>query len=121
MVDGLKVHMSSEELAQRLAERILWHQQMAEEYEEELRNWDTHGEAASTPEHVVEHQMHEHQEQAATLTMLRDHLIPNEIYRLNELDLRFADLVPEFHMEYSMPWRRGSPGGGPGAGVWREP
>jgi hypothetical protein len=121
MVDGLKVLMSSEELAQRLSERILWHQQMVEEYEEERANAGTHDEAASVPEHVLEHQMHEHQEQAATLTMLRDHLIPKEIYGLTESDLRFADLVPEFHMEYSMSWRRGSQGSGPGAGALREP
>jgi hypothetical protein len=116
MIDGLKVLMSSEELAQRLAERILWHQQTAKEYEEELRNPGTDAEREATPEHVLEHEMREHQEQAATLTLLRDHLVPNEIYRLNEMDLRFADLVPEFHMEYSMPRRRGAEGKGPGAG-----
>lgn len=37
MIDGPKMQMSTEELATRLADRILWHLQIVEEYEEELR------------------------------------------------------------------------------------
>jgi hypothetical protein len=73
------------------------------------------------PEHMIEHEMREHQEAAAVLTLLREHLIPDEIYRLNEHDLRFADLVPEFHMEYSAPRRRTSAARGPGASAFLEP
>ena len=55
------------------------------------------------------------------LTMVREHLIPDEIYRLTEMDLRFADLVAEFHMEYSAPRRRASKASGPGASTFLEP
>lgn len=72
------------------------------------------------PAHMIEHEMRQHQEEAATLTMLREHLIPDEIYRLTETDLRFADLVPEFQLEYSAP-RRASESSGPGASAFLEP
>jgi hypothetical protein len=121
MIDGLKVQMSSEELARRLEVRIQWHQQMAAEYEEELRRPEAQRDDPLMPEHMIEHEMREHQEEAATLTVVRDHLIPNETYRLSEQDLRFADLVPEFHMEYSAPRRRQSQSSGPGARAFLEP
>lgn len=121
MIDGLKVQISSEELAVRLAERILWHRHVAGAYEEELRKKEGQREDPLTPDGMIEQEMREHQEQAAVLTLLREHLIPNEIYRLSELDLRFADLVPEFHMEYSAPRPRSSRAGGPGADAFLEP
>jgi hypothetical protein len=121
MIDGLKVQMSTEELATRLAERILWHHQLAEEYEEEFRKPEAQRDDPLMPEHMIEHEMRQHQEEAATLTMLREHLVPNEIYRLTESDLRFADLVPEFQMEYSAPRRRESKSSEPGASAFLEP
>ena len=66
------------------------------------------------PEHMIEHEMREHREQAGVLEMLRDHLVPGEVYELGEMDLRFADLVPDFHLEYTAPRRRASEAAGPG-------
>ncbi len=106
MIDGLKVRMTSEELAGRLAERIEWHRRAAAEFEAEWRRPDVEREDPLVPEHMIEHEMREHREQAGVLGMLRDHLIPGEVYQLGEMDLRFADLVPDFHLEYSEPLRR---------------
>ena len=113
--------MSTEELATRLAVRILWHHQLADQYEEELRKPEAQRDDPLMSEHMIEHEMRQHQEEAATLTMLREHLVPDEIYRLTESDLRFADLVPEFQMEYSAPRRRESKSSEPGASAFLEP
>src|SRR5687767_5707893 len=113
--------MSTEELAARLAERAAWHRTLASEYEEELRRDEAERDDPLMPEHMIEHEMREHVEQGAFLELVREHLIPNEIYRLAESDLRFADLVPEFHMEYVAPRRHGSPSAGPGAAPILEP
>ena len=120
MIDGLKIQMTTEELECRLAERILWHEQVADEYQEEWRRPESEREDQLMPEHMIEHEMREHREQAATLRMLREHLVPAEIYRLTEFDLRFADLVADFHMEHVAP-RRKTGAGGPGAVSFLEP
>lgn len=106
MIVGLKVRMTSDELARRLAERIDWHQLAAAEYEEAWRRPRVDRDDPLMPEHMIEHEMREHREQAGVLGMLRDHLVPGEVYELGEMDLRFADLVPDFHMEYPEPLRR---------------
>src|SRR5207249_818107 len=95
MIDGLKIQMTAAELAERLNERIDWHEATASEYEAELRK----------PEHMLEHELKEHRERAGVLRLVRDHLIAGELYLLEERDLQFADLVPEFNMEYVLPRR----------------
>lgn len=108
MIDGLKVRMTSDELAARLAGRIEWHQRAAVACEEEWRRPDVDQEDPLVSEHLIEHEMREHREQAGVLEMLRDHLVPGEVYELGEMDLRFADLVPDFHLDYTAPRRRAS-------------
>jgi hypothetical protein len=36
-----------------------------------------------------------HAERLALLTFLRDHLVAGEVYRLDEEDLKFAELLPD--------------------------
>jgi hypothetical protein len=108
MIEGLKVQMTSEELARRIDQRIDWHEARAAEYERELLMSPTSADAAA-PDQLVEAELQEHREQAGILTLLRDYLLPGEIYLLGEMDLRFADLVPEFHMEYVLPRRARAP------------
>ena len=106
MIDGLKIRMTAEELTTRLTERIAWHEAAAREYAAALSNTPEGAADGDTPEHLLEHEMREHRDQAGVLAMVRDHLIPGEVYLLSELDLRFADLVPDFHMVFSPPRRR---------------
>ena len=121
MIDGLKIQMSTEELECRLRERVLWHEQAAEEYEADWRRPENEREDPLMPEHIIEHEIREHREQAATLEMLQEHLVANEIYQLTEMDLRFADLVPDFHMEHVAPRRKDSGSAGPGTVSFLEP
>jgi hypothetical protein len=106
MIEGLKVRMTTEDLRSRLAARIAWHRRAAAAFEAEWRRPDVDREDPMMPEHMLEHEMREHREQADLLEMLRDHVVPGEIYQLGEMDLRFADLVPEFHMEFPALLRR---------------
>jgi hypothetical protein len=107
MIEGLKVQMTTEALRARLAERIAWHRRAAAEFEAEWRRPEAERDDLM-PEHMLEHEVREHREQAGMLEMLRDHLVPGEIYQLGEMDLRLADLVPEFHLDCPAPLRRAS-------------
>jgi hypothetical protein len=100
MIDGLKVQMTTEALRARMTERIAWHRRAAAEFEAEWRRREGDREDPLMPGHMLEHEMREHREQAGLLELLRDHLVPGEVYQLGEMDLRFADLVPEFHVEF---------------------
>jgi hypothetical protein len=114
MIDGLKVQMTTEALRTRLAERIAWHRRAAAAFEAEWRRPDADREDPLMPDHMLEHEVREHREQAGMLELLRDHLVAGEIYQLGEMDLRFADLVPELHLECPAPLRRA--GGGAARG-----
>lgn len=70
MIDGLKLTMTGEQLIARLDERIRFHE--ASTAREESRR-----------------------ARVAALTLIRDHVVGDEVYRLGEYDLRFADLLPE--------------------------
>jgi hypothetical protein len=99
MIKGLKIELTTDELRQRLAERILCHLQAAEECEEAQRRGD--GSDERVARYAIEHEFREHREQAGLLTLIRDHLVPGEVYRLGERDLRFVDLVPDIYVPYT--------------------
>ena len=106
MIDGLKIEMTSDELFTRLTTRIAFHKDGAAGLEERLRGEDHAGEAhgmdarapfqvtGDAPRHMLEHARDDHYEQAQFLELLREHLIRGEVYRLDEEDLRVADLTP---------------------------
>jgi hypothetical protein len=106
VIEGLKIQMTAAELGRRLTERIAWHTASARELDEDLQRPESDRRDRLTPEHIVEHDMLEHEEQAEVLTLLRDHLIQGEVYCLSETDLRFADLTPDI---YATPRRRRAP------------
>lgn len=105
MIDGLRVQMTTDELSHRIARRIAWHTQSAREYARELRLPERERTDPLLPDDVIEQEMMEHSDQAAVLTLLRDHLVPGEIYLLSEQDLQFADLAAGFQMTCSLPRR----------------
>lgn len=70
MIEGLKLTFTGEELIAQVEQRIRHHEQS--DAREELRR-----------------------ARLATLALIRDHLVADEVYRLGEYDLRFADLLPE--------------------------
>ncbi len=111
MIEGLKLDVKAEELVRSLAERIRYHRSKAESYSAQI---DKLGEVASigeeeeedviaftrgheSPRTSLERKVKEHVERAAILTFLRDHLVPGEVYRLSEQDLRMAEILPGRH------------------------
>jgi hypothetical protein len=120
VIEGLRLEMKTEELVALLNERIAWHEHKARDCDRQLAAGDADdaspGENRSAahrfvcaddkeeeacalpvlypPRHVVRMERDDHLEQAAFLILLRDHLVPGEVYRLAEEDLRLADVVP---------------------------
>jgi hypothetical protein len=102
VIDGLKIQMSAEELALRLSERANWNDATADEYERQLRRRPAERDDPRMPDQLLELESEQHRGRAATLRLLRDHLVPGGIYLLAEQDLQFADLVPEFGADMRM-------------------
>lgn len=94
MIDGLKLTMSGGELREQLEARITWHRGRVLDYARELARQDIEtAEEVRLPEHIVEHMRDEHESRAETLTLIRDHIIEEEIYRLGQEDLVFAEMI----------------------------
>lgn len=95
MIDGLKLTIAGTELRERLDGRIRCHQSHVEFWERELTRTidDQTDDEPLLPEHMAEHERDAHNARMAVLTLIRDHVVTSESYRLGEEDLRFADLV----------------------------
>ena len=51
--------------------------------------------ADAVPDHVRESEIAEAERRIAVLSFVREYLVLDEVYRLGEFDLRFADLLPD--------------------------
>jgi hypothetical protein len=112
VIEGLKLDVSAEELAQRLSRLSAWHESRASgcdarlqrlaEINGELQNIDIYLDGLGWDGGYVglhaalERKRTHHRERASALEFLRDHLVAGEVYRLDVKDLRFAGLVPGF-------------------------
>jgi hypothetical protein len=94
VIEGLKLTMTGVELRMKLEERIQSHARTAARYARLLKEPDPKDEHPF-PESVLEGEIEKAHDQIETLTLIRDHVIADEVYRLGEFDLRFADLLPE--------------------------
>jgi hypothetical protein len=97
MIDGLKLIMPGTELRNRVTARIQWHESRVAHFERELKRTagDETEDILPVPEHILELKRDDHLDQVEILTLIREHVIPEEVYRLDEGDLRFAGLLPE--------------------------
>jgi hypothetical protein len=94
VIEGLKLTMTGVELRAKLDERIQAHARTAAHYARLLKEPDPKDEEPF-PESVMEGEIEKAHDQIETLTLIRDYIIADEVYRLGEFDLRFADLLPE--------------------------
>ncbi len=108
MIESLKLDVKAEELVQRLEDRIAYHRTKAESYgthiaklgeiptigEEEEDDVVSLTRGHESPRISLERKVSEHADRAAILTFLRDHIVPGEVYRLSEQDLRMAEILP---------------------------
>jgi hypothetical protein len=110
VIEGLKLDVPAEELAQRLSGLIAWHESRASgcdgrlqrlgEIKNEVQNIDGHlddlgwdGGYDRLSDALGRKRTH-HRERAFVLEFLRDHLVAGEVYRLDAEDLRLAGLIP---------------------------
>jgi hypothetical protein len=97
MIDGLKLTMTGEELRKRLDQRVKEHERQAAWYKREAkRDPDPNDENDfGFPEHMCEHEEEFHGWRAKALAYIREHVEGGEVYRLNEADLAFGEILPE--------------------------
>ncbi len=106
IVQGIRLHVSGRELAVRLGERIRWHRERGDALIEQMKRLTDLERGAvdalaqvvgryDSPRVALEKKLHEHQERASFLMFLRDHVSPEEIYRLDSSDLRMTEILPE--------------------------
>jgi hypothetical protein len=97
MIEGLRLTMSGEEVRMLIERRAAEHRAKAERWRGETARTpdDETEDTPLLPEHICENEATRHEWRAERLSFLRDHLDPSEVYRLGEMDLEFAELVPE--------------------------
>jgi hypothetical protein len=106
MIQGIQLDVTAAELIERLGDRIAHHRSRAAACEAQLETLagvetETYSADESiarirfgSPREGLRERLREHRARAAFLTFLRDHLVPNETYRLTERDLRTIDVIP---------------------------
>jgi len=94
VIDGLKLTMTGAQLRSNLEERIRWHQTEMDRMAEQLK---THRSLVEGPyaDRLLEDEISRAQRRIDVLTFIRDYIVADEVYRLGEFDLRFADLLPD--------------------------
>jgi hypothetical protein len=109
VIEGLKVDVSAQELVQRLAGLIAWHESRVSgcddrllrlgEIKTEIQDIECHLDAIGWDSgygglvEALERKRTEHRERVSLLEFLRDHLVAGEVYRLDVRDLQRAGLL----------------------------
>jgi len=108
MIEGLTVAVRGAEIVERLSARIAHHQERVRTCERRLAQAageaddpeDDQGDAIfvgpqpGSPRRRIERRLRGHQERILTLAFMRDHLVPDEVYRLSEGDLASLEIIP---------------------------
>lgn len=88
--------MTGRELRARLEERITHHERRAQWYKAEAkREPGEENDGLVLPEHMCEYESERHEWRAEVLAYIREHIEEAEIYRLDEADLAFGEILPE--------------------------
>jgi hypothetical protein len=97
MIEGLRLTMTGEEVRTLIEQRAAEHRAKAERWRGEAGRTpdDETTDAPLMPEHICENEASRCEWRAERLSFLRDHLDPSETYSLAEMDLEFAELLPE--------------------------
>jgi hypothetical protein len=101
MIEGLKIDVSSEELARLLREREVHHNNRVETYATKIDALKEAGveelPVSGDPLSGLQTKVIEHQRKYALFHFLREHLIPHEIYRLTETDLARLEILSRYY------------------------
>jgi hypothetical protein len=96
MIEGLKLTFSGEELRKVLEERIDYHDRCADRWRREQTRTkeDETEDAPLLPDHMCEHEEEEHMWRSEVLGFIREHIEPQETYRVGAADAEFGELLP---------------------------
>jgi hypothetical protein len=96
IIDGLKLTISGEELRTLLEDRIAEHNGAADHWRrEQARTPESQTDQAPLlPDHMCEHEEERHVWRAEVLEFIRNHVDPQETYRLSAAELEFGELLP---------------------------
>ena len=97
MIEGLKLTMTGEEVRTLIERRAAEHRANAAHWKNEAARTvdDQTRDTPLMPEHICENEATRCEWRADRLIFLRDHFDPSETYPLGEMDLEFAELLPE--------------------------
>lgn len=87
--------MTGGQLRSNLDERIRWHQHQIDRMTTESRTTDRSLAESGAPDSVLEGEIRRAERRINVLSFIRDYIVADEVYRLGEFDLRFADLLPD--------------------------
>lgn len=97
MINGLQVELSSDELRKHLDDRVGFHTKKAFWYEDQIGSLSEglkeNPNMSNDPVSSLRRSLNEHQQKAAFFSVLRDHIIPDEVYRLTEHDLGRLEFI----------------------------
>lgn len=100
MIEGLKIDVSSTELEEHLSKRVEYHTERAEFYGLQVQNLKAGGVGilaqSNDPVSSLEGSEKSHQDKAAFYRFMKDHVIPDETYRLTEQDLVRLEIVSRY-------------------------
>jgi len=95
VIDGLKLTMTGGQLRYNLDERIRWHQHQIDRMTTESRTTECSLADGGAPDSVRAAEIRHAERRINALSFIRDYIVADEVYRLGEFDLRFADLLPD--------------------------
>ena len=107
MIEGFTIEVPAEEIMRRLDERIEYHHELADEcdrkrirleatgsLDQDDEDYEIAGAWPAYPEHL-QRSAERHRQREAVLVFIRERVIPSEVYRLGERDLRWLQLLPD--------------------------
>ena len=96
VIDGLKLTMTGEEVIDLLDLAIARREERIRCARAEIEGKVELPETpyVQLPAEIVEDEIFEHQHRIAILTMIREHIVPLEVYLLGRRDLRFGEMWP---------------------------
>ncbi len=95
MIEGLKLTMTGAQLRTQIDERIRWHQGEIKRMSRQVAHSDRHVDDCTYPPGVLHNEIGRAERQIEVLSFIREYIVADEVYRLGEFDLRFADLLPD--------------------------
>lgn len=103
MVGGLQIHIGGEELIERIGERVRAHEATIGTLDARIKEregdqpFDVRAEDGFKTLGELEGERQHYRDRVTHLTLLRNNLVPGEIYALKKSDLRLAELIsPDF-------------------------